>query len=159
MLRIDSTALHSGKDFAVALPISLSGFIRPKPDAAFFRLRRHCSHLYPCGRRALPATLLPAEAGECSDFPHQSCPPQVVCKIESPIPIGAVPVSRYEPENGTLNFVAAYGGQNWRNYPTQRQKDYTTQNLLNQCIYTHSLIDIKTVLYYNKAYIFFALFV
>ncbi|KKU67988.1 MAG: hypothetical protein UX89_C0009G0022 [Parcubacteria group bacterium GW2011_GWA2_47_16] len=33
---------------------------------------------------------------------------------------------------GTLNFVTAYGGQNWRNYPTQRLKDYTIEKLHNQ---------------------------
>ena len=46
-----------------------------------FRLRRHCRHLYPRrlpvdrgGRRALPATVLPAPegTGPCSDFPPRT---------------------------------------------------------------------------------------
>ena len=49
------TALHSRKDLAVS----------PCPCGQ----TRLCSHLVPYGRQALPATRLPAEAGECPDFP------------------------------------------------------------------------------------------
>jgi hypothetical protein len=60
----DDTALHPGKDFAVSL--SRCRELHPDGDdistvadgASAFRLGRHCSHLCPCGRRALPATLL-----------------------------------------------------------------------------------------------------
>ena len=33
---------------------------------------RHCSQLYPCGRRALPATFAWQSQAVCSDFPHSN---------------------------------------------------------------------------------------
>lgn len=53
------TALHAGKDLLVAPP-SYDGII-PRRESSAFRHRRHCRHLYPCGRRALPATHLLAK--------------------------------------------------------------------------------------------------
>ena len=58
-----STALHEGKDLAV----SLSGHPETRLQISFqipqtlpaFRRKRLCSHLAPCGGRALPATRLP----------------------------------------------------------------------------------------------------
>jgi len=50
------TALHKGKDFAVAPP----PFDEIIPEGILaFRHRRHCSHLSHCCVRALPATMLP----------------------------------------------------------------------------------------------------
>jgi len=49
--------------------------------------------------------------GECSDFPHQSCPPQVVARLSVLSEVEGLPLDKL----GTLNFVAASGGQNWRN--------------------------------------------
>ena len=55
------TALHAGKDLFVA-PSSFNEILPQneyREGASGFRLWRHCGHLYPCGRRALPATSLP----------------------------------------------------------------------------------------------------
>ena len=52
------TDLHTSRNFAV----STSCFHEAHPFGAFTsRLRRLCSHPYPHGRRALPATLLPVK--------------------------------------------------------------------------------------------------
>ena len=70
------TALHTGKDLFVAPP-PFSGIL-PKAcltairGALHFRSGRHCRHLYPYGRRALPAT--------CCRF----CPPKVVAEPSIP---------------------------------------------------------------------------
>ena len=52
------TALHSRKDLAVSSPkLPLELTLDCSRVASPFELNRLCSHLYPCGRRALPATL------------------------------------------------------------------------------------------------------
>ena len=57
-LLAEDTALHPSKDLAVSPPTLPWGLIRFKADASFFRPKRLCSHLAPCGGRGLPATLL-----------------------------------------------------------------------------------------------------
>ncbi len=54
----EGTALHPSKDLAVSPLVLPRGLIRFKADASFFRQKRLCSHLAPCGGRELPATLL-----------------------------------------------------------------------------------------------------
>ena len=53
------TALHGGKDLFVALP-PCGGHVPRIAEPSAFRLWRHCRHLCPRERRALPATLLRA---------------------------------------------------------------------------------------------------
>lgn len=49
--------LHPSKDLAVSLPALLQGLARSKTGSLdAFATRRLCSHLAPCGVRALPAT-------------------------------------------------------------------------------------------------------
>jgi len=45
------------------------GIFQQKKDALASRLERLCSHPYPLGRRALPATLLHVRTCACPDFP------------------------------------------------------------------------------------------
>jgi len=53
--------LHPNKDLAVALPYRYGNILKTSPEAARpFGLARHCSHLYPRGRRVLPSIFNPA---------------------------------------------------------------------------------------------------
>lgn len=54
----EDTALHPSKDLAVSPLVLPRGLIRFKADASFFRPKRLCSHLAPCGGWGLPTTLL-----------------------------------------------------------------------------------------------------
>jgi hypothetical protein len=96
------TALHAGKDLFVAPPPFgrvLPPFLQETAGAVGFRLGRHCSHLYPRGRRALPATCLPI------------LPTGGGCRIEHPEDFARdKPLTSF----GTLNFATACGRQNWR---------------------------------------------
>ncbi len=52
------TALHRGKDFAVSF--QRRRWLALKKSLYPFGIKRFCSHLAPCGERALPATFLRA---------------------------------------------------------------------------------------------------
>ena len=125
-MRCAGTALHRSKGLAVALPILLSGFIRPEPDAAFFRLRRHCSHLVDCSRRALPATRLPeVNRGDVRTF----LPPPLSQNIKYNFFTRVLSLFMTIPR--ITCSVKVVGG----NYPTQRLQDYTIEKLHNQYIF------------------------
>ncbi len=77
-----SAALHSCKDLAVSPRAFPHGLIRQAPDARrLTTTARLCSHLVPCGRRALPATRLPLARGVSglSSTPHDAArrPPRI----------------------------------------------------------------------------------
>ena len=67
MRSIKSTVLHTRKDLAVSI-VCCHTHHPYCYGALSFRARRHCSHLYDCSRRALPATNTNLKV-ECSDFP------------------------------------------------------------------------------------------
>lgn len=100
-----STALHPGKDLAVSFPFFYlyngtgPTSLRLGPPF-FFKNERFCSHLYPRGRRALPATLL-------SDL-HRRSVPTFLPDVTSGLSLGLLLSQYYNTKtekSSVLTFV------------------------------------------------------